>query len=84
LTFYRLLPRLRCPVSWEFSASGCLSVSEFPIAAHEAEQSRNQAGGGSLFFGDVLLAKQKKVTRQEAKKNAAQYIEYGFKLRLRL
>jgi hypothetical protein len=32
-----LLPRLRCSVSWEFSAIGCLSVSEFPIAAHEAE-----------------------------------------------
>ena len=37
--------------------------SEFPIAAHEAEQNRNQAGGGSLFFGYFILAKQKKVTR---------------------
>jgi len=38
--------------------------SEFPIAAHKAEQSRNQAGGGSLFFDYLLLAKQKKVIRQ--------------------
>ena len=61
--FHPLLPRLFCSVSWEFSASGCLSVSEFPIAAHEAEQDRKQAGGGSFFFGYFLLAKQKKVTR---------------------
>jgi hypothetical protein len=40
-----------------------LSVSEFPIGAHETEQNMKQAGGGSLFFGDFLLAKQKKVTR---------------------
>jgi hypothetical protein len=38
-------------------------IGEFPIAAHEAEQRRKQAVGGSLFFGDFLLAKQKKVTR---------------------
>ena len=38
--------------------------SEFPIAAHENEQNRNQAVGGSLFFGFFLLAKQKKETRQ--------------------
>jgi hypothetical protein len=31
-------------------------------------QRRKQAAGGSLFFGDFLLAKQKKVTRLEAKK----------------
>ncbi|MBC7698632.1 MAG: hypothetical protein H7Z70_09735 [Bacteroidia bacterium] len=37
--------------------------SEFPIDAHEAEQHRNQAVGGSLFFGFFLLAKQKKETR---------------------
>ena len=39
-------------------------LGEFPIAAHEAEQDRKQAGGGSLFFGYLLLAKQKKVTRK--------------------
>ncbi len=43
--------------------------SEFPIAAHKAEQHRNQVGGGALFFGYLLLSKQKKVTRQEAKRN---------------
>ena len=43
--------------------------SEFPITAHEAEQRRKQAGGGSLFFGYFLLATQKKVTRLEVKKN---------------
>jgi hypothetical protein len=32
---------------------------EFPIAAHEAEQRRKQAGGGALFFGYLLLSKQK-------------------------
>ncbi|MDI1299232.1 hypothetical protein [Methylotenera sp.] len=37
--------------------------SELPIAAHEAKQNRNQAAGGSLFFGYYLLAKQKKETR---------------------
>jgi hypothetical protein len=37
--------------------------SEFPIAAHDAEQLRKQAAGGSLFFGFFLLAKQKKETR---------------------
>jgi len=37
--------------------------SEFPIDAHEAEQRRKQAVGGSLFFGFFLLAKQKKETR---------------------
>jgi hypothetical protein len=42
-------------------------IGEFPIAAHEAEQCRKQAGGGSFFFGYFLLAKQKKVTRLEAK-----------------
>jgi hypothetical protein len=39
-------------------------LGEFPIAAHETKQNRNQAGGGSFFFGYFLLAKQKKVTRQ--------------------
>jgi len=38
--------------------------SEFPIDAHSGEQHRKQAVGGSLFFGNFLLAKQKKVTRQ--------------------
>ncbi|MBY0377776.1 MAG: hypothetical protein K2Q33_04355 [Gammaproteobacteria bacterium] len=38
-------------------------IGEFPIAAHEAELRRKQAGGGSFFFGYFLLAKQKKVTR---------------------
>ncbi|MES1986418.1 MAG: hypothetical protein V4440_00030 [Pseudomonadota bacterium] len=42
--------------------------SEFPIAAHEAEQRRKQAVGGALFFGYLLLSKQKKVTRLEANK----------------
>ena len=37
--------------------------SEFPIAAHEAEQRRKQAVGGSLLFGYFFLAKQEKVTR---------------------
>ncbi|MDP3211180.1 hypothetical protein [Methylotenera sp.] len=45
--------------------------SEFPIAAHEAEQHRKQAGGGALFFGYLLLSKQKKVTRLKAKNNIA-------------
>lgn len=48
--------------------------SEFPIAAHEAEQHRKQAGGGALLFGYFLLSKQKKVTRLEAKKIDA-YLE---------
>jgi hypothetical protein len=43
--------------------------SEFPVAAHEAEQRRKQAGGCALFFGYLLLSKQKKVTRLEAKRN---------------
>jgi len=33
--------------------------SEFPIAAHQAEQHRKQAVGGALFFGYFLLSKQK-------------------------
>jgi hypothetical protein len=37
--------------------------SEFPIAAHRTAQHGKQAGGGSLFFGFFLLAKQKKETR---------------------
>ena len=37
--------------------------SEFPIVAHSGGQLRKQAVGGSLFFGNFLLAKQKKVTR---------------------
>jgi len=37
--------------------------SEFPIAAHEAEQCGKLAGGGSLLFGYFFLAKQEKVTR---------------------
>jgi len=59
--------------------------SEFPIAAHEDEQRRKQAVGGAFFFGYLLLSKQKKVTRLEAKRN----ITYGvlqastpYKLRL--
>jgi hypothetical protein len=36
---------------------------EFPIAAHEAEQHRKQAVGGSLLFGYFFLAKQEKVSR---------------------
>jgi len=47
--------------------------SEFPIAAHEAQQNRKQAGGGSLFFGYLLLAKQKKVTRQSRESDFLQY-----------
>ncbi|WP_041359512.1 hypothetical protein [Methylotenera versatilis] len=31
-------------------------IGEVPIAAHEAEQRREQAGGGSFFFGYFLLA----------------------------
>jgi hypothetical protein len=41
--------------------------SEFPIAAHQAEQHRKQAVGGVIYFGYFLLDKQKKVTRLEAK-----------------
>jgi hypothetical protein len=37
---------------------------EFPIAAHEAEQRRKQAGGGVFLFGYFILDKQNKVTRQ--------------------
>ena len=37
--------------------------SEFPIDAHNGEQHREPAVGGSLFFGFFLLAKQKKETR---------------------
>jgi hypothetical protein len=33
------------------SGKRLLERIEFPIAAHEAEQIRNQAAGGSLFFG---------------------------------
>ena len=76
--FHPLLPRLFCSVSWEFSASGCLSVSEFPIAAHEAEQDRKQAGGGSFFFGYFLLAKQKKVTRVSRESDLLQSIPVYF------
>ena len=46
---------------------------EFPIAAHKAEQHRKQAVGGALFFGYLLLSKQKKETRLVAKK----YVSYG-------
>jgi len=53
---------------WEISAIGCLSpkilLDEFPIATHKTEQQREEAVGGSLFFGFFLLAKQKKETRQ--------------------
>ena len=42
-------------------------IGEFPIAAHKAEQHRKQAVGGALFFGYLLLSKQKKVTRLKAK-----------------
>jgi hypothetical protein len=38
-------------------------IGEFPLDAHETQQNRNQAVGGSLFFGFFLLAKQKKETR---------------------
>ena len=48
-------------------------IGEFPIAAHEAEPSRKQAGGGSLFFGYFLLAKQKKVTRVSRESDLLQY-----------
>jgi hypothetical protein len=41
--------------------------SEFPIAAHQAEQHRKQAVGGVIYFGYFLLDKQKKVTRLEVK-----------------
>jgi hypothetical protein len=46
-------------------------IGEFPIGAHEAEQHRNQAGGGSLFFGFFLLAKQKKETRKSRESDYA-------------
>lgn len=44
-------------------------IGEFTLAAHETEQRRKQAVGGALFFGYLLLSKQKKVTRLEAKRN---------------
>jgi hypothetical protein len=44
-------------------------IGEFPIDAHEVEQRRKQAVGGSLFFGFFLLAKQKKETRQSRASN---------------
>jgi hypothetical protein len=47
--------------------------SEFPIAAHEAEQHRNQAVWGALFFGYLLLSKQKKVTRLEVKRESGHF-----------
>ena len=48
-------------------------LGEFPIDAHETEQRRKQAGGGSLFFGYFLLAKQKKVTRVSRESDLLQY-----------
>jgi len=47
---------------WGLSAIGCLSVSEFPIAAHKTEQRRKEAVAGAIYFGYFLLDKQKKVT----------------------
>jgi hypothetical protein len=36
---------------------------EFPLAAHQGEQRKKQAVGGSLLFGYFFLAKQEKVSR---------------------
>lgn len=44
-------------------------IGEFPIAAHEVEQRRKQAGGGAFLFGYFILGKQNKVTRLGAKNN---------------
>ena len=47
----------------------CLrAASPSSAAARFGEKRRKQAAGGNLFFGYFLLAKQKKVTRLEAKK----------------
>ena len=51
-------------------------IGEFPIAAHEAEQRRKQAGGGSLLFGYFFLAKQEKVTRQSRESDHLHTVRY--------
>ena len=49
----------------------CLSAeSASSAAARFGEKRRKQAAGGSFFFGYFLLAKQKKVSRLEAKRIA--------------
>jgi hypothetical protein len=50
--------------------------SEFPIVAHNYEQRRESAVGGSLFFGYFLLAKQKKVTRKSRESDTSQINPY--------
>jgi hypothetical protein len=49
-------------------------IGRVPIAAHDGEQRRKQAVGGVVYFGDFLLDKQKKVTRQSRESDSLQYI----------
>jgi hypothetical protein len=66
----------------EFSASGCLSqvilLASFRLPPHDYVNLRNQAVGGSLFFGFFLLAKQKKETRQSRESDLFDTLDFYF------
>ena len=62
--------------SWGGLSEDCLSAESASSAAPNfLKQRRKQAAGGALFFGYFLLAKQKKVTRLEAKKHFKFWIQ---------
>jgi hypothetical protein len=50
LTFIPLLPRLRCSASWEFSASGCLSVASFRLPPMMLSSAGNKREGVAFFL----------------------------------